>query len=333
MTTVTSDEPKGGERPQDLKKRGGHRSRSGSQKPQASYRPLDQSEVPGYAIGAAVVGAISLWAYWPMFMGLLSAWNKEPDYSHGYFVIPLAAFFLWARRESFPGIRTAVAWPGLALIVLSVVMRYVAAQYYVDAIDGWSLLVWLAGVVWLFGGWRMIQWSWPSIAFLIFMIPLPWKVERWLSVPLQRVATNLSSWVLQMFGQPALAEGNIIRIGDSTFEVADACSGLRIFVGIVALACAYLILVRRSWWERAVLVVSVIPIALIANSSRIVGMSLLNQVFTSEAAHDRIHDWSGLVMIPFAALLFFFVLWYLGKLFREVEVVDAGSMARRGSRE
>jgi len=332
MTTVTSDEPKGGKRRQTPGKPKGHRPPSGSRKPQPSYRPLAENEAPAYAVGAAVLGAISIWAYWPMFMDLLAAWDKEPDYSHGYFVIPLAAFFLWARRESFPGIRMAVAWPGLALVVLSAVMRFVAAYFYVDAIDGWSLLFWLGGVVWLFGGWRMIEWSWPSIAFLIFMIPLPWKVERWLSVPLQRIATNLSSWVLQMLGQPALAEGNVIRIGDSTFEVADACSGLRIFVGIVALACAYLMLVRRSWWERLLLVMSVIPIALIANSSRIVGMSLLNQVFTGEAAHQRIHDWSGYVMIPFAALLFFFVLWYLGKLFREVEVVDMGSMARRGTR-
>jgi len=330
MTTVTSDEQE--RDAQVVEKSTGRRPGAGARKTKPLYRPLDEHELRGYGIGAAVLGAISIWSYWPMLLGLVEAWNTEPDYSHGYFVIPLAVYFLWARRETFPGVCTSLAWPGLTLVLLSVAMRFVGAYFYIDAIDGWSLLFWVAGAVWLFGGWRLLQWSWPSIAFLIFMIPLPWKVERWLSVPLQRIATNLSSWVLQMFGQPALAEGNVILIGDSKLEVADACSGLRIFVGIVALAFAYLMLVRRSWWERGLLVVAVLPIALIANSTRIVGTALFNQAFPSEAAHERIHDWSGYVMIPYAALLFALVLWYLGKLFREVEVVDAGSVARRDVR-
>src|SRR4030042_5600683 len=108
---------------------------------------------------AARVGALLLamrfaWAYWPTLVELVGAWNREPDYSHGFFVVPLALFFLWARRDSFPGPAAHMAWPGLILIAASIGVRMLAARFFIDAVDGWSILFWVAGVVWLFGGWR-----------------------------------------------------------------------------------------------------------------------------------------------------------------------------------
>jgi exosortase len=328
MTTATRDEPRDQAQSPDKVEQPSRHSRSKAKRSAPTYGPLDPNSYPGYSIGAIGLMATFFWAYWPTLVSLVDAWDSEPDYSHGYFVVPLAIVFLWVRWESFPGIRSQLSWPGLILIAASIGVRFAGARFYIGSIDGWSMLLWLAGVVWLFGGTRLLAWSGPSIGFLFFMIPLPWKVETWARVPLQKVATNLSVWVLQLLGQPAMAEGHTILINDMPLEVADECSGLRIFMGIVALAFAYLILVKRSWWERGLLLVSVVPIALIANSARIVGTAYLNQIFPSEAAHQRIHDWSGLVMIPFAALLFGLVLWYLGKLIREMEVVSVGSVAR-----
>jgi exosortase len=283
---------------------------------------------PKLGVAGLVVLAAFAWAYWPTLVNLVSAWDREPDYSHGYFVLPLALFFLYARRDTFPGLKLGLAWPGLVLIAMSIGVRMFGARYYVDPIDGWSILFWVAGVVWLLGGWRVFWWSAPSIAFLWFMIPLPWRVERWLSLPLQRIATKISCWGLQCLGQPALAEGNTILIEDFHIEVEQACSGLRIFVGIVALAFAYIILVRRPWWERALLLLSVVPIAIIANSTRIIATALLNQYVSGEAAHTFTHDISGYVMIPFAAGLFALLLWYLSSLVREVEFADIGDVVR-----
>jgi exosortase len=262
-------------------------------------------------------------------LALVRVWDREPDYSHGYLVVPVALYFLWARRERFPGTAAGLAWPGLALIVLSIGVRMVGDRLYLEAMDGWSILLWVAGVVWLLGGWRVCWWSLPSVVFLWFMIPLPYRVERWMSQPLQRVATKLSCWALQFFGQPALDEGNTILINDFPLEVEQACSGLRIFVGIVALAFAYLIIVRRAWWEKALLLVSVLPIALIANSTRIVATGLLYQYVSGEAAHKFAHDVAGWVMIPFAAALFALVLWYMGRLVREGELVEIKDVVRR----
>ena len=279
-------------------------------------------------LGTLLTGGF-IWAYWPTLAGLVAVWDSQPDYSHGYFVAPLAIYFLWARRDRFPGAAEGIAWAGLILVAASIGMRVFSAQFYMAAIDGWSIMLWVGGVVWLLWGRRVFWWSLPSIAFLWFMVPLPYRVERWLSLPLQRVATKLSCWTLQLLGQPALGQGNTIHLGEHQLEVEQACSGLRIFVGIVALAFAYIIIVRRPWWEKALLLVSVVPIALVANATRIVGMGLLCQLVSGEAGKHFAHDFSGYVMIPFAAGLFALVLWYLGKLVQEVEVVDVAASIRR----
>ena len=95
-------------------------------------------------------------------------------------------------------------------------MRILAGLFYLEPLDGWSILFWVGGVVWLLGGWPMFRWSLPAVAFLWFMVPLPFGVERWLSLPLQRVATNLSCWVLQSLGQPAAGPGKHDFAGANT---------------------------------------------------------------------------------------------------------------------
>jgi exosortase len=280
------------------------------------------------AVGG-VLGVVFVWAYWPTLCNLVKSWNTVADYSHGFFVAPLAVYFLWARRDRFPAGAGGLAWPGLLLLLLAVVMRCAGARYFMSALEGWSILLWVAGTVWVLCGSRVLYWSLPSVVFLWFMIPLPFGLELGLSLPLQTIATHISCWFLQMLGQPALAEGHTIVLGEHKLEVEQACSGLRIFMGIVALAFAYVVIVRRPWWEKAVLLASVVPIALIANATRVVITGLLYQYVSGEAGQKFTHDAAGWVMILFAAGLFALVLWYLGKLVREVEVVEVDSVVRR----
>ena len=270
------------------------------------------------AVGGVVLGA-GAWAYYPTLVEMVTAWRKEPDYSHGFLVLPMALLFLWLKRASFPGFGASSWLAGGLLVLASLGVRLFAGAFYYEAVDGWSMVLWLAGCVALLFGTGMLRWSGPSIAFLIFMVPLPFRMEGMLSLPLQRIATKLSCWGLQILGQPAIAEGNTILVGDNHLEIAQACSGLRLFVSILALAFVYLMLVRRAWWEKLLLLASVIPIAIIANSTRIIATGLLYEFASSEAAKHFSHDFSGWAMIPLAALLFWIVLWYLGKLFREQE--------------
>jgi exosortase len=283
---------------------------------------------PAALLAVLALLAALVWSYWPTFARLVATWETEPDYSHGFLVIPLALWFLWVRRERFPGWH-GPAWFGLALIGFSILMRTAGSLYYVDAVEDWSLVLWCTGALWLVGGPSLVAWSWPALVFLLFMIPLPFRAERLLSLPLQGAATEISVWILQVLGQPAIPNGHVIDIGGHQLEVAEACSGLRIFMGIMAFAFAYLVLVRSTWWEKLLLAAGVLPVALLANSIRIVATAFLYNYSSSETAERFGHDLAGWLVVPLAAALLGLFVWYLRKLFPEVGLVDIRHLVRR----
>lgn len=277
-----------------------------------------------YCLAAAGILGVFLFAYFPTLLELVDTWERLPDYSHGYLVVPLALVFLWLRRETAPDCRPGFYWGGLILLAASVALRVVGRALYLAPVDGWSIVVWVAGATWLLFGRQMLWWALPSIVFLFFMVRLPFRMEDWLSVPLQRIATKLSCFALQLLGLPALYEGNVIFLGDQRLFVEEACSGMRIFIGILALAFAYLVLVRRTWWERLLLLAAVLPVAIVANVTRIVVTALLYQWVSTDVGHKFAHDWAGFATIPLAAALFGLVLWYISKLFPHVERIGVG---------
>jgi exosortase len=281
-------------------------------------------------IACAIVG---VWSYWSTLSSLAHTWYTVPDYSHGFLIVPLAILFCVVRYRihpaSYPGVGPSSWLVGVPLLVLAMAMRVAAGRYYFDFLDGWSILPWAAASVALLGGWRLLVWTLPSIGFLWFMVPLPFGWETMASLPLQKIATKLSCYGLQLLGQPAFSEGNVILIGENQLEVAQACSGLRLFMSVIAVAYAYVVLVPRPWWQKSLLAVSVVPIAIISNATRIVVTGLLYQFTTGETAHWFSHEAAGIAMIVQAGLMLGCVHWYLDKLFPEVDELDVSAIVRQ----
>ncbi|MEO2048794.1 MAG: exosortase/archaeosortase family protein [Pirellulales bacterium] len=283
--------------------------------------PASPIDTQWLILGGVALLFVLVWSYWPTLASMVHAWIQQPDYSHGFLVLPVSIGFLWLRRASFPREAIQPSLIGAALLLVVGGLRLFAGLYYLKPLDGWTLPIAVGASVWLLYGMKCLRWSSSSILFLWFMMPIPYTAERWLSVPLQRVATILSTTCLQLLGQPAISEGNTIWLGEQQLFVAEACSGMRIFVGIFALAFAYVLFSRWSWWQKVMVLMAAIPVAIVANVTRIVVTGLLCQYASSDAGHVFSHDIAGIVMIPFAALLFWLFLVYLGRLFPEVEDV------------
>ena len=245
-----------------------------------------------------------VWAYWPTLQEVVHTWNTNPDYTHGFLVVPISVWFLWRRRIEFP--RDPVRWSaaGVALIIVAGVMRYVAGRLYLPQLDAWSIPVWIAGLIWALFGPGIFRWSAPAIAFLWFAAPIPGTIGVLLSAPLQKLAANLTAAVLQMLGHPALAEGTVVLFGEHVLDVERACSGLRMFFGIAALAVGYILITRPTRAKAVLLVFAAAPAAIAANIFRVTVTALLLQYVSGEAAKVFAHDVSGWVMIPVAVGLF-----------------------------
>ena len=218
-----------------------------------SLRPSNQ--IHPLAVAALVIACA--WAYWPTLAFLAATWDREPDYSHGYLVIPLFAYFLFLRREDYPD-RVSPTWVGLIILGVSMGLRAIGGTFFITPMDGWSMVFWVAGTVLCLGGWPLLRWSLAPILFLFFMVPLPFRAETLISQPLQEIAAVLSAFLLRCLGHPAFASETTLLVGNSVLEVEQTCSGLRIFVGIFALACGYLIAFRRELWESILLLLSVV---------------------------------------------------------------------------
>jgi exosortase len=267
----------------------------------------------------AVVGLLAVggWSYWPTLSAMGHRWVHDPQYSHGYLVPAFALVLLYLRRDRLAGVTPkANAW-GLALIAAGALLRWYGTKIYFEWLETVSLLPILAGLVVLFGGWSALRWAWPGIAFLLFMIPLPFKVENALAFPLQRTATVCSNYVLQTIGLPALAEGNVIHLTSGDINVIEACSGLSMLLIFCAMATAVVLVVQRPWLDKAVILLSAVPIAIIANVTRITVTGLAQEYVGPDLAHRFFHDWAGLLMMPLALALLWFELWVMAHLLLE----------------
>ncbi len=284
---------------------------TGAAEPIASPRQL--------ATLAGVLFVTTIWAYWPTFVWMEEQWRTEPDYSHGYLVFPLALVLLYFRSDKLPQIGSKIHYAGFGLMAAALAMRIVGRFAYMDFLDGWSLMPWVAGLVWIFTGTRAFIWASPAILFLLLLVPMPYRFESLLSFKLQGVATAVSSGLLRIFGIAAIPEGNTIWLNDRRLMVEEACSGLRIFMGMGALGFFFAALSDRLWIDRVVVMLAAFPLAIVVNIFRVAGTGLAYYWFSDAIAHT-IHDFLGLMMIVLGASLLFATKSFWEHLYRPLPI-------------
>lgn len=267
------------------------------------------------AAGPAVLAAAILWSFWPALASMAERWSGDPRYSHGFLVPVFSLALLWLRKDRLGALRPG--WWGLGLVALGSALKLAGAYVYIEWVDQVSLLPVLAGLFALVGGWPCLRWAWPSLAFLVFMVPLPYRAEFLLGKPLQWVATVASTFALQTLGLPAVADGFIILIGDARIGVVEACNGLGMLFMFFAFATAAVFVIQRRPVDKAIIFLSAVPISLAANITRITVTGLLHATVGGGAADAFYHDLAGWLMMPLALAMLWAELFLLSRLLIE----------------
>ena len=272
--------------------------------PNAQSRSLEfRSFFPYWQIGALAL--LSLWLYWATLKHLVGQWWHDPNFSHGFFVPLFSAFVLWQERRRLARIAPRPSWLGLPVIAFGLCILMLGQLGAELFLARFSLLILLAGVVILFLGWeffRAVLFPW---AFLILMIPIPNIVFNQITFPLQIQASKVAAHLLPLFGVPILREGNVIRLPAMSLEVAEACSGIRSLMSLATLAIIYGYLSETRLWVRWALALASVPIAIVANSVRIIGTGLLVQYWDPEKAEGYFHaSWGWIIFVISLALLY-----------------------------
>ena len=202
------------------------------------------------------------------------------------------------------------------------ILRYRVSEVWVST---WAPhQIWNYLALYTCGMWALTR-IWPAIAFLVFMVPLPYELERNVGEPLKTAATVSSTYLLQTLGLPAIRDGNLILIDEVRLGVVDACSGLKMMVTFAAFSVGAVLLMRRSRFEKLMILLGIVPVAILTNVLRITltGVSFAN--LSDERTRAFLHDLYGYMMILIGLALLALEVWVLKRLVIDDEEASSDS--------
>jgi exosortase len=255
------------------------------------------------ALALTVVSFVVL--FWPVLRKLVEDWATDDNYSHGFFIVPLAAYFVWERRQRLRQLPIRPSLAGLLVIVAGIgllLAGILGAELFVSRV---SIIGVITGLVIFVLGWRhLLALAFP-LAFLLLMIPIPAIIFNQIAFPLQLLASQAGEGVLRALDIPVLREGNVMILANTSLEVAEACSGIRSLISLLTLGIVYGYFIDRRVWVRALFALATIPIAIVSNAFRVAGTGVAAHYYGPEAAEGFFHTFSGwMVFIAAFALLF-----------------------------
>jgi exosortase len=226
---------------------------------------------------------------------LILQWSNDPDMSHGFFVPGLSALIVWQRRAELAAMKPHPNWWGLAVVLyggFQLVVATLGAELFLART---ALVITLIGVVWLLGGTAILRELAFPLFLLFFMVPIPAVIYSAITFPLQLLASRLADNALTLLSVPVLREGNILELPNQTLSVVEACSGIRSLLSLSFLSLVYGYFFERRVWIRVLLFFSTVPIAIVANGSRVTLTGILTEV-KPELAEGFFHTASGWVI-------------------------------------
>jgi exosortase len=251
-------------------------------------------------------GLLMMVCYAPVLRAMVAQWGSDPDMGHGFFVPVIAAYIVWQKRNELAAIKPQPNWWGLAVVIVGAVQLMVGVLGVELFLSRTSFVIVLIGAVWLLGGDLILEKLAFPLLLLFFMVPIDAVIYNQITFPLQLLASRLADGALTLIAVPVLREGNILELPNQRLSVVEACSGIRSLLSLTFLSLVYGYFFERKTWIRVVLFLSTVPIAIVANSSRVTITGVLTQV-KPDAAEGFFHEAEGWVifMVALGILILF----------------------------
>jgi exosortase len=241
-----------------------------------------------------------------LFHWMWNAYNmKHPaaDDGHGNLIpFVVLALFWWKRKELLS--QPLCSWsPALLLVVAALAFHMVGYLVQQPRLSIIALFVGIYGLMGMAWGPQFLMASFFPFFLLAFMMPLGSLTEP-VTFPLRLLVSKMVAFICNdILGISVIASGTQLFNGMGTYqyEVAAACSGIRSLVAIAVLAIIYAFVVFQSGWQRALLIASAAPLALIGNTFRMLIIVFAAEFGGGQEAGSAAHDhwfWSLLPYVP-----------------------------------
>lgn len=275
-------------------------------------------------IGLVALAALWILLGWPTFRGLAGVYASNADYSHGFLVPFFSIFMAYENRKSWRfsrdggGLAVLLAVAGCLIVVFGEwhALALGRGSLIETALNALGLILCLAAICAATGGLASRRaWLFP-VLFLLLAMPLPQAVALRITVPLRDVVSAASTRMLGFLGVQVLRQGNILHLNNISLGVADACSGIRSLLSLLALAAALAYLIRTGILRGVVLFVLAAPVSVAGNVFRVVVTAILAQNFGLEFTSGWRHETVGWVSFGLGLGALVFLAWVLLKIGR-----------------
>ena len=246
--------------------------------------------------------------YLPVFQILVKKWLASDEYSHAFLTLPIIFYMIWRKRALLAEGPVRFSSAGLLILILSAPVYMFALLTQVHTVIALSMFLTVMGAVIYLGGAKALkELATPLILFLM-LIPVPDQLYIQVTFPLQLKVSQISEVVIRLLGVPILREGNVMNIPEKSFEVVEACSGLRSMITMLTLSVivGYFMLKRIS--SKLILVAAGVPTAVLVNIIRVVFMILLYHFFRLDLTRGALHTVTGLLIFVIALVILFLLM-------------------------
>jgi len=265
-------------------------------------------------LASAIVCIAFLWSYWPGLVELWKLWKQSDEYSSGLLVPFLAVYILWSRRGDIARCPIKPSIWGLFAFAGAQAVRLFGLFLMYSSAERLSVVLSITALILLLFGWKLFRKISPILLFLCLMLPLPNVIQHNVGLNLQRWATSSAVFCLEVIGYAVTQDGHTIDMGNVSVAVLEACNGLRMITAFFVISGLVVLLVQRTWWEKLVILVSSLPIALLCNTVRLAITAMFFTILEGEYWEQIFHDFGGYAMMPLALAAVVGELWLLAKL-------------------
>ncbi len=278
------------------------------------------------ALGLLVLVLIAL--FWHFVSAqVFYSYSYLGDWGHTFIVPLITAYLVWIDRERLSSTPFKYAPAGFAVVVFGILL-YLLTLFgpgfiQVHNAKAVGIAVTLFGVAIIACGWASLRVLWFPLLYLVafgqFISP---QILAPITERMQDLAGAGAYFMFELLGFSTSRVGNLITLeldgASRPLDVAEACSGMKMLMAFLAMGTFVAWTGLPRLWQRIVLVLLGLPIAIVVNILRITTQGVLDSYDTGlsvGAAHSTI---SMLWLIP-ALLLFLFFMWMLEPFAPEAE--------------
>ncbi len=275
---------------------------------------------PWAAVAAAWAALIVLFCGdWADMVG---QWLDSSTYNHIVLVPAIVAWAIQQRWAQLQKLNAVVWWPALLAFAAALLVWLLGAVAGFNLFKQIGAMAILPATAALILGPRLTAGLAFPLAYMAFLVPFGDELVP----PLQMITAWLTIQLTHLSGIPAAVNGVFIHTPAGLFEVAEACSGVKFLIAMIALGVLVANVCFFSWKRRIAFMTLAIVVPIVANGIRAWATIYAAQSIGAEAAGGFDHIIYGWVFFALVIAAVLGIAWRWFDRALDAELIDLGAI-------